>query len=203
MVPPTTPLAYQSSNKNIKFQVQPVCTPSEHNEVNNLSIGEIFTDPTEEVDTFIDNFQHSAVPLDLNKEFPLEDSLNKWTFEYTESAQDIESLCNNFDIPEAGSHHHLSQGEWAPYPSKAAVLHWGKDIRAPEVPTLSGLEKIQNSLNEATGNPTTEKQTHQGNIFYINEISSAIAKDLANPLVHPHLTFYPQRNEDGKISQQE
>ncbi|GJJ10219.1 hypothetical protein Clacol_004445 [Clathrus columnatus] len=228
MVPPTTPPAYQSSNKNVKFQVQPVmfivieCTPSEHNEVNDLSIGEIFTDPAKEVDTFIDNFQHSTVPLDLNEEFPLEDSLNKWTFEYTESAQDIESLCDNFDIPEAGSHHHLSQGEWAPYPSKAMfladvlfnsprlhfselekkmVLCWGKDIGAPDIPTLSGLEKIQNSLNEATGNPTTEKQTHQGNIFYISEISSAIAKDLANPLVHPHLTFYPQRNEDGKFSQ--
>ncbi|KAJ7144229.1 hypothetical protein C8R44DRAFT_916194, partial [Mycena epipterygia] len=40
----------------------------------------------------------------------------------------------------------------------------------------------------------------QGNIFYINDIRDTIARDLANPLVAPHLHFYLEET-DGPISE--
>lgn len=59
---------------------------------------------------------------------------------------------------------------------KTAILRWGKDLGAQDVPTLTGLEKVQDTLQTAVGNPTTKKETHSGNLFYINDVKSAIAK---------------------------
>ncbi|KAF8588128.1 hypothetical protein K439DRAFT_1299825, partial [Ramaria rubella] len=86
---------------------------------------------------------------------------------------------------------------WA---QKRAILAWEKDLGAREVPTLSGLQEIQRQLLIETRNPVTKKSTRLGNIFYLNEIGAALAKDMSNPLVQPHLVFYPE--DAGNTSSQ-
>jgi len=61
-------------------------------------------------------------------------------------------------------------------PQKRAILKWAKDLGAQEVPTLYGLEKLEETLTSALGDPTKEVCSRKGNIFYINEIGAAIAK---------------------------
>lgn len=161
-------------------------------------------------------------PMNDDSELPLEGLLSEWcdAFEEPAAQEDVEET----DCYPASAQFKNSdwKSEWAPYPNKAmfltdilfnsprlrfseaqkrAVLKWGKDLGAQDVPTLYALEKMQKELTESFGDPTSEKRTHKGSIFYINEIGAAISKDLSNPLVRPHLVFYPMVNQDGSISQ--
>ena len=57
-----------------------------------------------------------------------------------------------------------------------AVLAWGRDLGARQVPTLYGLEKFQREAQEAVGNPTVRVKATSGNIFYRNSILQTIAR---------------------------
>jgi len=71
---------------------------------------------------------------------------------------------------------------------KRALLKWAKDLGARDVPKLSTLENIQKELNTVIGDPTTQKKSRLGNIFYINEIGSGIAK--VGPAIFLCCPFY-------------
>ncbi|GJJ13647.1 hypothetical protein Clacol_007903 [Clathrus columnatus] len=181
-----------------------------------------------------------------DSEFLLEDISNKWCnnefepFENAPSSDDIETYHPPTSLPQADySASKMSyESDWAPYPSKTmfltdilfnspclqfsevekrAVLKWGKEIGGSDIPMLSALERTQEILNSSLGDPTSEKQTRNGNTFYINEIGATIAnvcisKSLSltiliprnrtsNPLVRLHPTFYPMKNSSGSVSQ--
>ncbi|KAF8575819.1 hypothetical protein K439DRAFT_1368905, partial [Ramaria rubella] len=75
---------------------------------------------------------------------------------------------------------------------KRAILSWGKDLGAKEVPTLSSLQAVQKQLTLETRHPMSKKTMQLGNIFFINEIGAALAKDMGNLLVQLHMVFYPE-----------
>ncbi|KAJ7765114.1 hypothetical protein B0H14DRAFT_3510261 [Mycena olivaceomarginata] len=126
---------------------------------------------------------------------------------------DNEEDCFDFSL--------LRNSEYHPYPSKTAmlldvmdnlprcrftsaqmslVIHFAKQLSMPDVPSLQGLCKIQQKLQSSCGSKPAKTQSHLGNIFYMNNIRDSIARDMANPLVAPHMHFYPEEN-DGPISE--
>jgi hypothetical protein len=66
---------------------------------------------------------------------------------------------------------------------KRAVLRWGKDLGAQDVPKLHALDSFQKKMMENMGKPTSRKSSCRGNIYYINDIGDAIAKVVFYP---PH-----------------
>lgn len=59
---------------------------------------------------------------------------------------------------------------------KSAVLQWAKLLHAENVPSLHALRKCQNTIRSLVGDPTSKIVSSSGNIFYINDVASAIAK---------------------------
>ncbi|OAX30721.1 hypothetical protein K503DRAFT_704902, partial [Rhizopogon vinicolor AM-OR11-026] len=83
---------------------------------------------------------------------------------------------------------------------KRAVITWAKALGAPNVPTLYGLKKCHNRICDQVGNPTEKVKANSGNIFYLNSIAKAIAKDYANPLTRMCMQDYPEDGQ-GRMSQ--
>ncbi|KAJ7801161.1 hypothetical protein B0H14DRAFT_3783975 [Mycena olivaceomarginata] len=115
----------------------------------------------------------------------------------------------------------LEQPEYLPYPNKTAMLldimdnlprcrfssaqisliiHFAKQLGDPNVPSLKGFRKMQKNLQSTCGNKPTKITSQFGNIFYMNDIRDTFARDMANPLVAPHMHFYPEET-DGPISE--
>ncbi|KAF7374456.1 hypothetical protein MSAN_00329700 [Mycena sanguinolenta] len=115
----------------------------------------------------------------------------------------------------------LNNTEYYPYPSKTVmlldimdnlprcrftsaqmslVLHFAKQLGVADVPSLKALRKTQQKLQYSCSTKPQKSRSHLGNIFYINDIRDSIARDFANPLVIPHMHFYPEEN-DGPISE--
>lgn len=57
-----------------------------------------------------------------------------------------------------------------------AVLSWGKQLGAQDVPSQSQFTSMQKDLLEKVGDPTSRKRSSRGNIYYLNEIGDSIAK---------------------------
>ncbi|KAF7334363.1 hypothetical protein MSAN_02375700 [Mycena sanguinolenta] len=115
----------------------------------------------------------------------------------------------------------LEQSEYRPYPNKTAMLldimdnlprarfsstqmsmiiHFAKQLGAPDVPSLKALRKMQQTLQSTCGNKPVKITSQFGNVFYMNDIRETLARDMANPLVAPHMHFYPEET-DGPISE--
>ncbi|KAG2116485.1 uncharacterized protein F5147DRAFT_648975 [Suillus discolor] len=77
---------------------------------------------------------------------------------------------------------------------KKAALTWAKELGACDVPSLRSIKQSNDCICELVGNPIRKVTLASGNIFYINDIRHAIAKDYANPLTHFSMLDYP---EDG------
>ncbi|KAG1851927.1 hypothetical protein F4604DRAFT_1883535 [Suillus subluteus] len=77
---------------------------------------------------------------------------------------------------------------------KKAVLSWAKELGAHNVPSLYTLNRLQESVRTLVSNPTEKITARSGNIFYLNDVGKAIAKDYANPLTRFVMQDYP---EDG------
>ncbi|KAG1720473.1 hypothetical protein EDB19DRAFT_1917941 [Suillus lakei] len=65
---------------------------------------------------------------------------------------------------------------------KKAILNWATALGATGVPSLHSLWKAQDRIKELVGNPTEKVTTASRNIFYINSVGKAIAKDYSNLL---------------------
>lgn len=59
---------------------------------------------------------------------------------------------------------------------KKAILQWGRDFGARDVPKYHAYKAFQDEMNKMVGNPVVEKKTRNGNIFYLKEIGATIAK---------------------------
>ncbi|KAJ7838296.1 hypothetical protein B0H14DRAFT_3700910 [Mycena olivaceomarginata] len=82
----------------------------------------------------------------------------------------------------------------------ALVIHFANQLGAPDVPSLKGLRKIQQNLQSACGSNPVKTRSHLGNVFYMNDIRDSVSRDMANPLVAPHMHFYPEDNT-GPVSE--
>ncbi|KAG0692392.1 hypothetical protein DFH29DRAFT_985782 [Suillus ampliporus] len=77
---------------------------------------------------------------------------------------------------------------------KKALLSWAKELGALDVPSLYSVNRSQERIRELVGNPTEKITSCLGNIFYLNDVGKAIAKDYSNPLTCFAMQDYP---EDG------
>ncbi len=59
---------------------------------------------------------------------------------------------------------------------REAVLAWGRDLRANNVPSLYALEKFQVASLQAVGNPTVKIEVASGNILYMNDPAELLKK---------------------------
>ncbi|PIL29486.1 hypothetical protein GSI_08428 [Ganoderma sinense ZZ0214-1] len=60
---------------------------------------------------------------------------------------------------------------------KEAILAWGHDLGARDVPSLYKIEKFQKDALDACGNPTRRVQTTSGHVFYQNAVQHHIAME--------------------------
>ncbi|KAI0263371.1 hypothetical protein BC834DRAFT_997123 [Gloeopeniophorella convolvens] len=112
-----------------------------------------------------------------------------------------------------------SNDNWAPYPNKMmylldmldnlprlrlsdkhlqAFLFVLKECGAENVPSLDSLRRLQKQLQEDIGPKPRRHVSAEGNIYYVNDIAAQVAEDFTNPLVRPHMVFYPEDTQ-GKI----
>ncbi|EPQ49890.1 hypothetical protein GLOTRDRAFT_134493 [Gloeophyllum trabeum ATCC 11539] len=73
-----------------------------------------------------------------------------------------------------------------------AVLAWGRELGAKNVPTLHALHRFQSEALDAVGNPTVKVTAASGNVFYMNEVTKAIAKDYTHPATRSLIHAYPE-----------
>ncbi|KAJ6626753.1 hypothetical protein B0H10DRAFT_1633057, partial [Mycena sp. CBHHK59/15] len=72
-----------------------------------------------------------------------------------------------------------------------AVLSWAQDLGA-DVPSYSKFRKTQDSLLAEIGDPTKRQEPSRGNVWYLNEISDSIKKDMSNPYTRANMSLYPE-----------
>ncbi|KIK52226.1 hypothetical protein GYMLUDRAFT_77906 [Collybiopsis luxurians FD-317 M1] len=123
---------------------------------------------------------------------------------------DLLDIMGNADVANEDLTYEHSD-EWFPYPSCTMFLFDTIDnlpcIRISEsimrmilwimhqsgiheTPSLEKLHKFQKHLREESGN-----------VFFMNDIRSLIAKDWADPDVQPHIHIYPEIPENGVVSE--
>ncbi|KAG9092786.1 hypothetical protein FRC06_011798 [Ceratobasidium sp. 370] len=69
-------------------------------------------------------------------------------------------------------------------------------------PSLHALTQAQNSLETMLGDPTQRRTTQAGTVWYENNISSAIAKDISNPVTRRDMQMYPHLEGNGQRATQ-
>ncbi|KAI0366959.1 hypothetical protein BV20DRAFT_1055283 [Pilatotrama ljubarskyi] len=72
----------------------------------------------------------------------------------------------------------LRFSEW----QKTAILGWAKALQARDVPSLYALNKCHSHIQDLVGDPTRKVVSTSGNVFYLNDVADAIAKEYSNPL---------------------
>ncbi|KAG2051958.1 hypothetical protein BDR06DRAFT_1009890 [Suillus hirtellus] len=83
-----------------------------------------------------------------------------------------------------------------PWPSKA---HYTTALlfSSPRLPFFEAQKK--ESLRTLVNNPTEKITAHLGNIFYLNDVGKAIAKDYTNPLMCFAMQYYPEDSGKGML----
>ncbi|GJJ08097.1 hypothetical protein Clacol_002305 [Clathrus columnatus] len=130
-----------------------------------------------------------------------------------QSAFDQVCLPSDIFLKASQSKRSTYEGEWAPYPShainllfnsphlhfstaeKKAILKYTADLGETDVPTLTTFKALRSKLADQLGRPTVEKVTRAGDIYFLNNIQSALAKvgdDIIDQEFHPdHLLPSP------------
>lgn len=57
-----------------------------------------------------------------------------------------------------------------------AVLAWGKELHVEDVPSHKMFRAAQKDLLSALGDPTEQQESSRGNVYYLNDIGTSIAK---------------------------
>ncbi|KAJ7281324.1 hypothetical protein C8J57DRAFT_1433345 [Mycena rebaudengoi] len=74
-----------------------------------------------------------------------------------------------------------------------------KEARCNDVPSFDHLRRVQKELRAQCGVPCIPCKSVQGNMFFMNDPKSIIAKDWANPTTRKLIHIYPEIPEDGVI----
>ncbi|KIJ04667.1 hypothetical protein PAXINDRAFT_22039 [Paxillus involutus ATCC 200175] len=82
-------------------------------------------------------------------------------------------------------------------PQKKAILDWAKELGARDVPSLYALKQRHEQVKKIVGDPTEKIVSPFGNVFYINDVAKAIAKDYANPLTRFAMQDFPEDGGSG------
>ncbi|KAF8837375.1 hypothetical protein BDN67DRAFT_884852, partial [Paxillus ammoniavirescens] len=97
-------------------------------------------------------------------------------------------------------------------PQKKAILDWAKELGARcrelgfppllsnlhrDVPSLYALKQCHEQVKKIVGDPTEKIVSPFGNVFYINDVAKAIAKDYANPLTRFAMQDFPEDSGSG------
>ncbi|KAI0747726.1 hypothetical protein C8Q80DRAFT_1120402 [Daedaleopsis nitida] len=94
----------------------------------------------------------------------------------------------------------LAQSRTVPTTSSSAYI-------SPDCPTYPwpdmsySLKKIADRIRDLVGDPTRKVVSLSGNVFYINDVSSAIGKDYSNPITRPTMLDYPVYSPEGHMLQ--
>lgn len=95
-----------------------------------------------------------------------------------------------------------------------AILSYTTQMGGNNVPSMYAVKKDRDRLKSLVGDPTIKQVSNTGDVYYLNDIGSAVSKasliscamilyvlwliinaqDMSNPLLRPSMTFYP---EDG------
>ncbi|THG94045.1 hypothetical protein EW026_g7342 [Hermanssonia centrifuga] len=75
---------------------------------------------------------------------------------------------------------------------REAVLAWGRDLGANNVPSLYALEKFQVASLQAVGNPTVKIEVASGNILYMNDPAELLKKLYAHPETRSKIHSLPE-----------
>ncbi|KAJ3989861.1 hypothetical protein F5890DRAFT_1561385 [Lentinula detonsa] len=79
------------------------------------------------------------------------------------------------------------------------VISWALRITGtPEVPSMSGMKEIQKMLDTVCGIRTLKYHGALGHIYYVNSLEDIVSREMANPIVRPKLSFYPEAT-NGRI----
>ncbi|KIK76804.1 hypothetical protein PAXRUDRAFT_17930 [Paxillus rubicundulus Ve08.2h10] len=73
----------------------------------------------------------------------------------------------------------------------------GKVLGACDIPSLYALNHRHEEIKNLLGNPMEKIISAMGNVFYINDIAKAIAKDSANPLTRFAMQDFPEDGSNG------
>ncbi|ESK85028.1 hypothetical protein Moror_15721, partial [Moniliophthora roreri MCA 2997] len=86
---------------------------------------------------------------------------------------------------------------WFSEAQKKAMLKWGKELGASDVPTLYGLNTCTEKIEELLGQPIKQVTTGSGNVFFINDVAKAIANQFVNPFICYAMSDYPHNGNGG------
>ena len=73
------------------------------------------------------------------------------------------------------------------------MISWAlQSLGIRDVPGESAIKGMMKSLQSACGIKTKQYQGALGHSYYVNDLLSLIAQEMANPNVRPHLHFFPE-----------
>ncbi|KAJ7881304.1 hypothetical protein B0H14DRAFT_2340383 [Mycena olivaceomarginata] len=74
-----------------------------------------------------------------------------------------------------------------------------KEARCKDVPSYDHLRRVQKQIRTQSDIPTIPCMSPLGNVFFMNDPRSIIAKDWSNPTTRKLIHVYPEIPEDGII----
>ncbi|KAJ7724641.1 hypothetical protein B0H16DRAFT_1736581 [Mycena metata] len=74
-----------------------------------------------------------------------------------------------------------------------------KEAGCKDIPSFDHLRRIQKQLRAQCGTPSIPCKSPMGNVFFMNDPRTIIAKDWANPATRKLIHVYPEIPEDGVI----
>ncbi|EIW60460.1 uncharacterized protein TRAVEDRAFT_120336, partial [Trametes versicolor FP-101664 SS1] len=73
------------------------------------------------------------------------------------------------------------------------VIHWAlAALGVKDIPSEFVVQRVTKSLQQLCGISSIRYKGAMGHIYYVNDLACMIAQEMANPLVGPHLRFFPE-----------
>ncbi|EIW86698.1 hypothetical protein CONPUDRAFT_69138 [Coniophora puteana RWD-64-598 SS2] len=73
-----------------------------------------------------------------------------------------------------------------------SILWMARSFGVDDLPSVKVLKSAHDSIKSRFGVPSIRQQGRLGHIYYLNDLGSIIAQEMANPRIRPHLHFYPE-----------